>query len=350
MATTVLDIVKDLYNSLESQRDTKLKDFLEEQCRLAPGTIKGLFDGTETKFPTKKKLAKGFSSLPECGTIEPEWFDASSVAEFHKLREAHKSAVTKIEIEVPLVADSTLLGKIAGFYVIYRYAFDISNGGTEVSRELVVLESDGKRLKFTVYYRVTGEDEKTDPLVYEGTASVVGGSVMAIGVSTAPRLSDRQPVARVRCLLFPHTVQKEKPENDRDLKFGILTSTRIEEHEPCSACIVMFRVNDPIKNLKEYCDKIAVVRQWEDFKDSDFGQFKEKTWIHNAMEILMKNVPRHDDCYEDKVLRLHLGRFKTIRSKILHETRTTKGLRAPWTFNGMRYLMRQDDGDREECA
>src|SRR5580692_11690030 len=126
MTKAIRDIVEYLYNNHVKQTGKSLEDFLQNKCHMHVVTVQRLLAGKKTNSPTIENLRIGFSACPGCGTLEKDWFYASSLEEFCKLRDAHKFATTKLEAEMPKFGDSLLLKKIAGSYICYRYAFDVS--------------------------------------------------------------------------------------------------------------------------------------------------------------------------------------------------------------------------------
>jgi hypothetical protein len=325
MSRVVAEIVEHmLEKELKTSKSNWLRD-LKEKGNLARGTAKKVLDGKDGISPgTKKKLAAWFRTIPTWEKIDESWFDVASLAEFLDRREQSKrEAKTRLELEVPQYHDHLAVTKgIIGTFVAYRYAFEAV--GSEVAREVVTFTQSGDRLVFEMSYRLSHDKTDQPVLLFEGTAGVIGRSVIGIAASTTQHGPVRQEeVTRARSLFFAHAVD---PTVDNFAKFGILTSTRMGGHQPCAACILMFRVSGDVRDLASYRDKATVIRPIGEFLETDFKQFSPD--IHSWFEQLLSNTPRDDI---DTVLRLHHDRFTRIVAQILKQSKQIKDLRAPWT-------------------
>lgn len=328
----LLEIVEYMLTTYEPDLGTsraRWRGDLIEKAGLAPNTVRALLDGTGGNGrQTKEKLAQWFKLIPGWEEIRVTWLDAESLEHFLELHNRFsKRATTRLELEIPRHDEFDDVAKdIIGHFVTYRYAFETVTD--HVAREVVTFRRDGDKLLFDMSYKL-GDHDADQPLrMFSGTAGVVGASVMGIATSTAPLAEGRQKeVARARSLFFTHDVN---PKIDDFAKFGILTSTKISHgHEPCAACVVMLRVGAKIDDLKNYRDRVTIIRPFPKFMETDFAEFSPE--VRDLIAKLLDNNPRkHENGHQDRVVKLWFDRFGRAIQSMQSES-SGKTITAPWT-------------------
>jgi hypothetical protein len=104
-------------------------------------------------------------------------------------------------------------------------------------------------------------------------------------------------------------------ENGHLTRFGLLSTTRERDYDPCAACTVMLLVEGAIDDIREFQHKVTVIRPAEEIFEHDFGRLPKDD--QDLLWEFLSNVPRginsdylSPDFKADRVLRLHSERFE----------------------------------------
>ncbi len=242
-------------------------------------------------------------------------------------------------------------------YVTWRYAFDSSPLFTQIAREVLTFAQAGNDIQYvTMSYRI-GENDRHLRL-FNGPVLPLGQSRMCVMTSTHKIPGDWAPEDdRGRVLFMRRDPNKGVPV----ARFGILSSTRVSDGAPCSACLVMLLVDGEIQDIDEYRQRVTMVASEEAILRHDFGGLTDqdiqriRLFLENTPDPYKKVEPQaggggspsagperesypDDNTEFDMVLRLHLDRFKKrmteIRNRIL-ETRIKNPIAKRWDARGV---------------
>jgi hypothetical protein len=197
-------------------------------------------------------------------------------------------------------------------YVTWRYALESVVREPRIAREVLTIRRKDDLFDAIMTYKLGADDAGGISRVFAGPILSLGEShicVMVEADETSPDWSDR--LCRARAMFFP----VRPGENGHLTRFGLLSTTRERDYDPCAACTVMLLVEGAIDDIREFQHKVTVIRPAEEIFEHDFGRLPKDD--QDLLWEFLSNVPRginsdylSPDFKADRVLRLHSERFE----------------------------------------
>ena len=171
---------------------------------------------------------------------------------------------------------------LEGTYLGYRHAFS-ANTTNRIAREVLHISNGRSGLDFRMSYLPGAKGRSDVVLEFQGAVDMVGPSITLHGRSASSEVE-----RRVRTLYACNNGHIDQPELE-NYKLGLLSSTREGDGVPCTACVLLVKVQRQMENEEDLNAFMKAATRTGTFDDIVGRDFVEGDWT--LLRLFLDNRP-----------------------------------------------------------